>query len=269
MGLLTSGWELWLLLQTSLLGVYCLATGYERIFSFLHRRSTVSILPPPDLTPETPPTPASDAVRPTEGIHFSTLDAYAGQPGALPGVSFWPRAGARVIDLVTHYFLAFCSAFLFGVLLAFVAALLHTSSHVPIAHRKLTGGALFVFALLGSFAFETVCKAVHGSTPGKRLLSMVVVQEDGSPCRFGSACIRELAYFIDSLFFGLIGYFNMQKNPQQQRHGDEWAHTIVCHRSDVAPQNLRGDGQFMLAAFVATLAYVALFIVGMLINLLA
>jgi len=215
----------------------------------------MSITPLPDLPPE------------PEGIHLSALASYLGQPGSLPGVSFWPRAGARIIDMVIHYFIALCSAFLFGVLLAFVAALQHTSARALFAHRKLSGGALFVFALLGSIAFEAVCEGLHGSTPGKRLLSMVVVQEDGSPCRFGSACIRELAYLIDSLFFGLIGYFNM-KNPQQQRHGDEWAHTIVCRRSNVAPQNLRGDGQFTLAVFFATLAYAALFILGMLINLL-
>jgi uncharacterized RDD family membrane protein YckC len=223
----------------------------------LSRQASMSITPLPDLPPE------------PEGIHLSALDSYLGQPGSLPGVSFWPRAGARIIDTVIHYLIAFGSAFLFGILLAFVAALQHTSARVLFAHRKLSGGALFVFALLGSIAFEAVCEGLHGSTPGKRLLSMVVVQEDGSPCRFGSACIRELAYFIDSLFFGLIGYFNMQKNPQQQRHGDEWAHTIVCRRSNVAPQNLRGDGQFTLAVFFATLAYAALFILGMLINLLA
>jgi uncharacterized RDD family membrane protein YckC len=93
---------------------------------------------------------------------------------------------------------------------------------------------LFAISLLGSVVLEAICEGFHGSTPGTLLLSMVVVQEDGSPCRPGSAWIRSIAYFIDSLFFGLIGYFNMPKNPQQQRHGDEWAHTIVCRRSDVA-----------------------------------
>jgi hypothetical protein len=59
----------------------------------------------------------------------------------------------------------------------------------------------------------------------------------------------------------------MQKNPQQQRHGDEWAHTIVCRRSNVAQQNLRGTGQFMLVLFFAVLADAALIIVGAVVNL--
>ena len=78
-------------------------------------------------------------------------------------------------------------------------------------------------ALLGSLAYRVICTSVHGSTLGKLAFSMVVAQEDGSPCRFGSATIRELGYFVDALFFGPIGYFAMQKTPQEQRHGDEWA----------------------------------------------
>jgi uncharacterized RDD family membrane protein YckC len=215
----------------------------------------MSITPLPDLPPE------------PEGVHLSVLDSYLGQAGALPGVSFWPRAGARVIDLVIHYFISLCSGFFVGFLLAIVAALQHTSVRTLLARRTPGGIALFVFGLLGSIAFEAICEGFHGSTPGKLILSMVVVQEDGTPCRRGSAWIRSFAYLIDSLFFGLIGYFNMQKNPQHQRHGDEWAHTIVCRRSDVAPQNLRGAGQFTLALFFAVLADAALVILGTVIKL--
>lgn len=215
----------------------------------------MSITPIPDLPPE------------PEGIHLSALDSYLGQPGTLPGVSFWPRAGARVIDFVVHYFIAMCSGFLVGILLAIVAGLQHTSVRALLAHRTPGRIALFAFSLLGSVVLEAICEGFHGSTPGKLLLSMVVVQEDGSPCRPGSAWIRSFAYFIDSLFFGLIGYFNMQKNPQQQRHGDEWAHTIVCRRSNVAPQNLRGIGQFALVLFFAVLTDAALIIVGTVISL--
>jgi uncharacterized RDD family membrane protein YckC len=215
----------------------------------------MSITPAPDL----PPAP--------EGIHLSALDSYLGQPGTLPGVSFWPRVGARVIDMALHYFIAICGGFLFGILLAIVAGLRHTSVRVLLAHRTSGRIALYAFALLGSVVFEAICEGFHGSTPGKLLLSMVVVQEDSSPCRPGPAWIRSFAYIIDSLFFGLIGYFNMQKNPQQQRHGDEWAHTVVCRRSNIAPQNLRGIGQFTLALFFAVLAYAALIILGLLISL--
>ena len=210
----------------------------------------MSIMPLPDPSPE------------SESIRLSALDAYAGQPGTLPGVNFWPRVAARVIDLIVHYFIAISSGVFFGVLVGIAAALQHR--HAPFAHRQPNGIALFVMALLGSVALEAICEGFHGSTLGKLLLGMTVVQEDRSPCRPGSAFIRSFAYFIDGLFFGLIGYLNMQKTPQQQRHGDEWAHTVVCRRSDVAPQNRRGGGQFVLAFFFATMADAALVITGLL-----
>jgi uncharacterized RDD family membrane protein YckC len=219
----------------------------------------MSIMPLPDPLPDLQPEP--------EGIHLSALDSYVARAGTLPGVSFWPRVGARVIDLIVHYFVALCSAFLFGILLAFVAALQHTTVRALLAHRKRGSITMFALALLASVVFQAICEGIHGSSPGKRLFSIAVVQEDGSPCRMGSAWIRSFAYFIDSLFFGLVGYFNMQKTPQQQRHGDEWAHTVVCRRSNIAPQNLRGAGEFTLAVFLATLAYSAIIIVGLLINL--
>jgi uncharacterized RDD family membrane protein YckC len=212
-------------------------------------------------------TPAPNMLPETEGIHLSALDSYAGQPGSLPGVSFWPRVGARVIDLVVHYGISLCAGFTVGIMLAIIAGLQHTSVRVLLAHRTRGGIAPFVFSLLGSVVLEAICEGFHGSTPGKLLLSMVVVQEDGSPCRSGAAWIRSFGYLIDSLFFGLIGYFNMQKNPQQQRHGDEWAHTIVCRRANIGQQNLRGIGQFALALFFAVLADTALIIVGLTINL--
>lgn len=210
-------------------------------------------------------TPLPDLPLEPDGVHLSALDSYLGQTGALPGVSFWPRVGARVIDMVVHQSIAVCSGFLVGIMLAIVAALRHIPVQLLVGHKR-NSITVVAFALLGGVVFEAICEGFHGSTPGKLLLSMVVVQEDGSPCRPGSAWIRSFAYLIDALFFGLIGYFNMQKNPQQQRHGDEWAHTVVCRRSSVASQNLKGGGQFTLACFLAILAYAALIIVGLVIN---
>jgi hypothetical protein len=43
---------------------------------------------------------------------------YTGAPGGLEGVPFWPRVGARLIDLVVHYVIAVASGVIFGTLLA-------------------------------------------------------------------------------------------------------------------------------------------------------
>jgi uncharacterized RDD family membrane protein YckC len=196
-----------------------------------------------------------------------SFSGYSSQPGDIEGVSFWPRAGARIVDTVLYYLMGYCAAILFAVLV-FVAAAGHPDP-LQIAKMSHTGIIGFVVALLGSVAFHTICESVHGSTPGKLLFSMVVVQEDGSPCRLKGALIRSLAYFVDSLFFGLIGYFAMQKSAKEQRHGDEWAQTIVCKRSLVSPQNLRGTGKFMMGLFLAGIVYASLIMAGLLLALIS
>lgn len=198
-----------------------------------------------------------------------SFGGYLGQPGGLAGVGFWPRVAARVIDLMVHFAVSFCTGILFAVVVAVAAGI--SGQPASLLLEKLAQDSIggFVFALLGSVAYHTIGEAIHGSTVGKLALSMVVVQEDGSPCRVGPALIRSLGYFVDALFFGLIGYLAMNKTPQQQRHGDTWAHTIVCKRSQVPQANLRGAGRFVLGLFLGAMADSVLIMVGLLLNVTA
>jgi uncharacterized RDD family membrane protein YckC len=195
------------------------------------------------------------------------FSGYSSQPGDIEGVSFWPRACARIIDTILYLVVGYCAGILFAVLVFIAAA----GRPDPLQLAKMTHPGIigFVVALLASVAFHTICESVHGSTPGKLVFSMVVVQEDGSPCRPKGAFIRSLGCFVDSLFFGLIGYFAMQKSIKEQRHGDEWAHTIVCKRSLVSPQNLRGTGKFMMGLFLAIIAHAALIMTGLVLALIS
>jgi len=210
---------------------------------------------------------SSPAPGPVQPTFVPSFGGYAGQPGGIQGVGFWPRFGARVIDLLVHYFVSFCATLLFGFLLGIAAVM----THKPLVSLADTLGRMtisgIVLALLGYVAYHTICEGVHGSTVGKLALSMVVVQEDGSSCRLWPALIRSLAYFIDALFFGVIGYFAMQKSPQQQRHGDDWAHTVVCKRSGVPQEKLRSNGMFVAPLLFAMMVDAALIMVGFLLKL--
>jgi len=208
---------------------------------------------------------APNAPLPAEPAESLTFGGYGGLAGAVQGVGFWPRAAARVIDMVLHYLIGFCS----GLFIAIVIVIATGGRGSPFLAAKMRSAGLlaFVLALLGSVAYHTICESLHGSTVGKLLFSMVVVQEDGSPCGFRSALIRSFAYFVDALFFGLIGYFAMQKTPQEQRHGDEWAHTIVCKRSVVSPEKLRGGGRFVGALLLAAFVDATLVITGLVLKL--
>jgi uncharacterized RDD family membrane protein YckC len=208
-------------------------------------------------------TPLSEFPDSPATSHTFSFGGYATEEVGLAGVTFWPRAGARLIDYVLHYCVTYAAGFLFAILV-----LAASGGHMPLwvfARFKHPGLYGFVPGVLGFLVYNVVCVSMHGSTLGKRLLSMVVVQQNGTRCRMGPAIIRELAYVIDSLFFGLVGYFAMQKTYQEQRYGDQWAHTVVVKRASVIPEQLRGDGRFVLALMVAAMTDAALTMIGLLI----
>jgi len=202
--------------------------------------------------------PNSQATTPT----FS-FGGYATEEVGLAGVTFWPRVGARLIDYGLHYCVTYAAGFLFSILV-----LAASGGHFPawvlvrFRHAGLTG---FVTGVVGFVAYNVVCVSMHGSTLGKRLLSMVVVRENGLRCRLWPAIIREFGYFIDALFFGLVGCLAMQKTYQEQRYGDQWAHTVVVKRAGVIPEQLRSDGRFVLALMLAVMIDAAIAMTGLLI----
>ncbi len=202
--------------------------------------------------------PDSRATSPT----FS-FGGYATEDVGLPGVTFWPRAGARLIDYVLHYCVSYAAGFLFSLLV-----LAASGGHMPmwvLARFRHSGFVGVAFGVLGLVAYNVICVSMHGSTLGKRLISAVVVLERGLRCRMRPAIIRELGYFVDSLFFGLVGYSAMNESYQEQRYGDRWAHTMVANRASVIPEQLRSDGRFVLALMLAVMTDAALGMIGLLI----
>lgn len=184
--------------------------------------------------------------------------------GTLVGATFWPRAFARVIDFVFHYLVGLIAGFLFIFLLAMAAG-----GRPPVwILRRLSQMSfpLLAAGLLGFMAYQVICTRVYGSTLGKLLLSLQVVQDDGSPCRLKSAIIRELGFLVDAMFFGIIGYAAMKADPRQQRHGDEWAQTIVRKRARVL-QSGQGAMRFVLALLAGVCADIGLLMVGMMIQI--
>jgi uncharacterized RDD family membrane protein YckC len=196
-----------------------------------------------------------------------SFGGYATVTGGLPGASFAPRALARIADLVLHFITGFVAGRMFRFMILF-----SSGGHPPLwALIHLSRGRLFIYlgSILGHFCYQVVSTTICGSSLGKRMLSLQVLQENGSPCGLRSALIRELAYFIDSLFFGLIGYAAMRGDDQQQRYGDEWAGTIVCHMSDVPHKSLQSGTRFLLALTAGMAADMAFLLTGLLVQMLA
>jgi uncharacterized RDD family membrane protein YckC len=205
--------------------------------------------------------------NPSPTLQLSALSNYMGGPAGLAGVGFWPRALARLIDMATHYGVTYATGLVFGFMLR-IASDGHVSRLVIL---RLRGFSLlnFLLVLLGSILFHALCEGIHGSTPGKLMLSMVVVQETGATCGLKAAWMRSLAYLIDSLFFGIVAYSSMQDSPMEQRLGDKWAETVVCKRADVPPTSLHGPDRFVLALFFAIIVDSALCMLGLLVRVMS
>ena len=198
-------------------------------------------------------------------VDIPSFGGYAAPLSGFEGASFWPRFFARIIDFVIHNLAGLLAGVLFVLILAIAAG---GRPPVSVLHRlSQTSAVNFVAGILGLFAYNVICTSVHGSTLGKLLLSMQVIQDDGSPCRPKSAIVRELGYFVDVMFFGVIGYFAMREDPEQKRHGDDWANTIVCKRAHVPAASKRDWMRFVLGLLLGIAADIAFLMTGLLIQM--
>jgi uncharacterized RDD family membrane protein YckC len=92
--------------------------------------------------------------------------------------------------------------------------------------------------LLSSFFLEWLYPAAFealwsGMTPGKRLLGIMVLNDDGTPVRWPGALTRNLlraADFLPVLYF--IGFVTMVINRDFKRLGDLAANTLVVYREE-------------------------------------
>jgi uncharacterized RDD family membrane protein YckC len=133
-----------------------------------------------------------------------------------------PRAGAWALDLVLRLAILAVLAMVLGVL---------------------GGFGLGVFLLCWFFLewlYPAWCEVNWaGATPGKKVLGLVVLHDDGTPVRWPAALARNLLRAIDFLpvFYG-FGLAAMLANRDFKRLGDLAAGTIVVYREG-SPRGFR------------------------------
>ncbi len=130
-----------------------------------------------------------------------------------------PRAYARVIDF-----------FIQAALLTGVAAIAGAIGGVGAA-------AVSITAFLTLWLLPAWCEARwDGATPGKRIMNLKVVMDDGRPIGWGPALVRNLLWTIDFLpVFFAAGLLAMIVSRDFKRLGDLAAGTIVIHLGEYAP----------------------------------
>ena len=137
------------------------------------------------------------------------------------------RAYALVIDDIIFGLILILSLVIWALFTYFLYQVVHIDNWIA---SDTLGLWLFAIQLLimfsiyvGYFAFfETLWQ---GQTPGKRIVKIRVIREDGRPVRLPQATLRALLRPIDDFFF--LGMFLIIFSKQEKRLGDWLAGTLV------------------------------------------
>ncbi len=101
-------------------------------------------------------------------------------------------------------------------------------------------GGLVALALLIGYIFWAFKLFANGTTPGKRVLSLWVVKENGKAAGFGTMLFREwIGKFISGMIFSL-GFLWILFDKENQGWHDKFASTYVVKKARVpamAPQS--------------------------------
>jgi uncharacterized RDD family membrane protein YckC len=168
-------------------------------------------------------------------------------------VGFGRRAAARLIDLVVHLFVGLGSGIVIAILAYVVEGLTGRSAQTVLARLGSGGFQGFLLGMLGGFFYDTIMEGFDGSTMGKLIVGIMVLQETARPCTLKAAAKRSLLFFYDSLFFGLVAEHSMKQTPTQQRYGDHWAQTVVVRRRSAPPSSRHSFVRFVVVLIVAGL----------------
>jgi len=192
-------------------------------------------------------------------MELSTLPSQ--EPSSqIKGKGFGVRAGAYIIDVIVIWLATLVISFITGVFLGiFLLIIGQDISYV----EGQAQGLDFLLGIVISTLYFVIFEWLYGATPGKLIMGMRVVMEDGKACTFRSAFIRALFRYIDGLLFGIPALYSM-KEPLLQRIGDRSAKTIVINARDSYIHQNREWWWFLLALAI----YLGIDVIASIIQLL-
>lgn len=139
---------------------------------------------------------------------------YAPAAAGIPGVrfaGFWIRFAAYIIDAVFVQVGAYALGMLVGLVMA--QAVIMSEQSMELTNVQVIAGLV---GLAWAFGYYLVSQASSWqATPGKRILGLRVVREDGQRVGVGLALGRYLAYIVSGLILGIgflmIGWTDQKK----------------------------------------------------------
>jgi len=181
----------------------------------------------PKFTPTAPTLPAADAAA-TPAPDAILAPALAETVPA----GFWIRFGAYILDWVILTAMVTLITLPWSEPLAKLQQEALAELKVPTPNYDiLTQFWLISLAInlpLG-LAYNTYFNGRRGATPGKQLLGLRIVREDGSKLGYGRAAVRYLAELLTLMTFG-AGYVMIAFHPEKRALHDLIARTRVVRR---------------------------------------
>jgi uncharacterized RDD family membrane protein YckC len=170
------------------------------------------------------------------------------------GADFGIRFLARVIDILYGLLLALIMGFVGGILLAILSAMgrIREDWVEALGQESSTG---LLWSIFGAFLYHSCSEGLGGTTIGKLVCGLNVVQENGRPCTALGAVKRGLVYHADALFFGLVAYNSMKDSALRQRYGDVWGKTVVVKKSVFRPTPARSAWRVLAGLALGSLAW--------------
>jgi len=120
----------------------------------------------------------------------------------------------------------------FGIDLAIRLLVLGTLSMAFSFFDKFGMGLSALLLFLVTWWYMVLFEVLHqGQTPGKQIMGLRVVHDDGTPIGWGASLTRNLLRFVDMLPFGYsLGAMSCLQHPMFKRLGDLAAGSLVIYR---------------------------------------
>jgi uncharacterized RDD family membrane protein YckC len=165
------------------------------------------------------------------------------------GKPFTTRAVASLIDYAVIYVMHFVITLIALLLVHFIVGLYGQSTGLGFVIVSSPRVLDYIMGFVLLLSYMTVFIWLAGSTPGKLILKMRVVSEQGEKARFIAALQRSIALFFDTLFLAIPAYLKM-KPPLYQRYGDIFANTIVVDIKDPVIKSTYKKRWFLLSSAI-------------------
>jgi uncharacterized RDD family membrane protein YckC len=154
-----------------------------------------------------------------------------------------------------------------GMLFGLVFAAMHPERVHELSNpEQQSTASLYLTGLVASVVYHAVTESFGGASLGKLVCGLRVTTPTLGRATFRGAVVRNLAFFIDSLFFGLVAYSSMSKSDKQLRYGDRWGGTVVVHAEGAPDAARRTGGELALWVLVGLGFEAALVFVTMLLH---